>query len=62
MTLEKYIESKEDLRDAIIRTKDIEGPVFIEVKVRKGIRGKIPALKVDLLKSRNDLMNLLTNK
>lgn len=62
MTLEKIIESKEDLRDAIITTKDIEGPVFIEVKIRKGIRSRIPALKVDLLKSRNDLMNILINK
>ena len=55
------IESAQDLRDAVVSLKDVEGPVFIEVKIRKGIRSKIPALKVDLIKSREDLMNLLKN-
>ena len=62
ITPEKHIESAQELRDVVSSMKDVEGPVFIEVRIRKGIRSRIPALKVDLLKSRLDLMKNLNVK
>lgn len=56
------IESADRLRAVVNSMKDIKGPTFIEVKIRKGIRSKIPALKVDLIQSRMNLMNLLKEK
>lgn len=61
-TPEKRIESAIDLKNVVDSMKDMEGPVFIEVKIRKGIRSRIPGLKVDLMKSRMDLMNHLKEK
>lgn len=58
----RCIESAQELQDAVSSMKGIEGPVFIEVKIRKGIRTRIPALKVDLIKSRLDLMKTLKVK
>ncbi len=58
-TPESRIDTPQRLRDAVNSLKETDGPVFIEVKVRKGIRSRIPGLKVDLLKSRNDLMNFI---
>lgn len=59
LTPGKVIESSEELKKTVEKLKETESPVFIEVKIRKGIRSRIPSLKVDLMKSRNDLMQML---
>ena len=56
------IESPEELRNAVASLKDVEGPVFIEVKIRKGIRTRIPGLKVDLMQARDSLINYVKSK
>lgn len=62
LTPGKCLETAKELQDVVISMKDVDGPVFVEVKVRKGIRSRIPGLGVDLMKSRLDLMNFLTGK
>lgn len=56
ITCGRCIEDPQELKHTVAALKDTEGPVFIEVKIRKGIRSRIPGLKVDLMQSRNDLM------
>lgn len=62
VTPDKSVETAEDLRDAVVALRETEGPVFIEVKIRKGIRSRIPGLKVELMKLREGLMNELKKK
>lgn len=56
-TIGHYVETAEELKNAIEQLQDAEGPAFIDVHIRKGIRSRIPSLKVDLIALKTDLMN-----
>ncbi|MBD5292626.1 MAG: phosphonopyruvate decarboxylase [Bacteroides sp.] len=61
ITCNRCIEDPQELKATVAALKDADGPVFIEVKIRKGIRSRIPGLKIDLMQARKDLMNIVRN-
>lgn len=56
-TLDKYVESKEDLQNAVVQMLADKHLSFIDVHVRQGIRGDMPGLKIDHQNAKEDLMN-----
>lgn len=61
-TLEGPLKTKSGINKAIKLLNDFEGPKFIEIVIRKGIRKDMPVLKFDLLESKENLMYNLSNK
>lgn len=56
------IETEEALRNAIDGLRAAEGPAFIDVRVRKGIRKEIGPLNVDHIALKNALMRFLNGE
>lgn len=56
-TIDKSVKTNNEIKDAINYLKMINGPTFIEIIIRKGIRKDMPPLKFDLKDSKKGLMN-----
>lgn len=59
-TVGKAVSTREELQEAVKSLSKIEGPGFIDVRIRLGIRNRIPGLKVDHKKLKNALMETLS--
>ncbi|HRS09173.1 MAG TPA: phosphonopyruvate decarboxylase [Bacteroidia bacterium] len=55
-TIEKSIKTTEEINAAIKTLKMFDGPAFIEIIIRKGIREDMPPLKFSLIDSKNEFM------
>ena len=58
-TLNKYVESKEELQNAISQMAECNHLSFIDVHVRQGIRKDMPGLKIEHQSAKEELMNSL---
>lgn len=61
-TVDKSVITNKEITEAIKSLETSDGPAFIEIIIRKGIRKDMPPLKFDLLYSKKDLMSNLQNK
>lgn len=61
-TVGKQVETAEDLRNAVLQLMSLEGPGFIDIHIRKGIRSGIPSLSVDHKELKGYLMSTLKVK
>jgi|LSQX01.1.fsa_nt_gb phosphonopyruvate decarboxylase len=61
-TVGKAVETPEELKAAVETLNNMEGPGFIDVHIRLGIRNRIPGLKVDHKELKANLMNTLIQK
>lgn len=59
-TLSKFVETPEQLSDAVASLLSINQPSFIEMRIRKGMRADMPILKFTLLELKNNIYNSLT--
>lgn len=59
VTLEQYVESKDDLQNAIRQMARANKLSFIDVHVRQGIRKDMPGLKIEHQTAKESLMNYL---
>lgn len=59
ITLEKFVESKEDLQNAVRQMAGDNKLSFIDVHVRQGIRKDMPGLKIEHQTAKESLMNNL---
>ncbi len=59
VTLENFVESKDDLQNAVRRMAEGNKLSFIDVHVRQGIRKDMPGLKIDHQAAKKSLMNTL---
>ena len=58
-TVGKAVETEQTLHSAVNRLLPIEGPAFIDVHIRKGVRSDLPPLKISHIDLKNALMNSL---
>jgi len=61
-TVEKPVKTVNEIKDAINSLENCDGPTFIEIIIRKGIRKDMPPLKFDLIDSKNEFMNCIKCK
>lgn len=59
-TLDKFVESKEDLQNAVKQMDSCNHLSFIDVHVRQGIRKDMPGLKIDHQPAKESLMTYLS--
>jgi len=62
VTIAKSVKTIEEIKDAIKSLEMNDGPAFIEITIRKGIRKDMPPLKFDLFNSKKKLMGNLKGK
>ncbi len=62
VTIEKSVKTIEEINTAIKTFNDSDGPAFMEIIIRKGIRKDMPPLRFDLINSKNELMCYLNGK
>ncbi len=62
VTIEKSVKTIEEINTAIKTLKNSDGPAFMEIIIRKGIRKDMPPLRFDLLNSKKELMCNLKGK
>ena len=58
-TIGRFVDNVEDLKEAVMALSRLEGPGFIDVHIRKGIRSRIPKLDVNLGELKTNLMKTL---
>ncbi|WP_418696790.1 phosphonopyruvate decarboxylase [Bacteroides sp.] len=58
-TVGGFVDNAEDLKKAVVELSKLEGPSFIDVHIRKGIRSRIPNLHVNLEELKVNLMRTL---
>lgn len=58
-TIGRFVDNAEDLKKAVMELSKLEGPGFIDVHIRKGIRNRIPGLHVNLEELKINLMKTL---
>jgi phosphonopyruvate decarboxylase len=56
------IETKAALESAVRESLAVEGPTFIEMRIRKGMRTDLPALRIDPGDSKRLLMNRILGR
>ncbi len=56
VTIEKSVKTIEEINTAFKTLNNSDGPAFIEIIIRKGIRKDMPPLRFDLLNSKKELM------
>lgn len=62
VTIEKSVKTIEEINTAIKTLNDSDGPAFMEIIIRKGIRKDMPPLRFDLLNSKKELICSLKGK
>lgn len=62
VTIEKSVKTIEEINTAIKTFNDSDGPAFMEIIIRKGIRKDMPPLRFDLINSKNELMCYLNGE
>lgn len=62
VTIEKSVKTIEEINTAIKTLNDSDGPAFMEIIIRKGIRKDMPPLRFDLINSKNELMCYLNGE
>jgi phosphonopyruvate decarboxylase len=62
LTVGKSVKTINEINDAITTLKIYDGPTFIEIIIRKGIRKDMPPLKFNLMDSKNEFMNCIKRK
>jgi len=61
-TVDRSIKTADEICDTIKALENSDGPKFIEIIIRKGIRSDMPVLKFDLIESKNEVMENLIIK
>lgn len=61
-TVGHQVETIKDLRNAVVDLMALEGPGFIDIHIRKGIRSHIPGLSINHKELKDNLMNTLKVK
>jgi phosphonopyruvate decarboxylase len=62
VTLQSHIETVEELTQAISRMLGVNGPSFIEMRIRKGMRSDMPVLRTEPRKEKMALMAEISRK
>jgi phosphonopyruvate decarboxylase len=62
VTIEKSVKTIEEINTAFKTFNDSDGPAFMEIIIRKGIRKDMPPLRFDLINSKNELMCYLNGE
>lgn len=62
VTIEKSVKTIEEINTAIKTLNNSDGPAFMEIIIRKGIRKDMPPLRFDLINSKKELMCNLKGK
>jgi phosphonopyruvate decarboxylase len=62
VTIEKSVKTIEEINTTIKTLNDSDGPAFMEIIIRKGIRKDMPPLRFDLLNSKKELICSLKGK
>lgn len=58
-TIGRFVDNAEDLEKAVVTLSSLDGPSFIDVHIRKGIRDRIPNLDVNHEELKNNFMKNL---